>query len=236
MKNGPTTKLFAWASISYVGSILVGAWLLGFLDPEGKPISPNEWGDVLAGIFSPLAFLWLLYASLAQRAELELQRKELQENNKTQAEQHAAMERQAEAMLAQVKRLEAETDAKYEPILVLFEFDGKQSKYNHSSDRRETMTLTNVGGNIVDIRLSSELEPTHVITADGGVRYILTGLISHLFTGERLRFLLPLRENDDNDFSFSVSMKRLDGAELVHYYRAVENFGRIELVKRQKSS
>ena len=37
----------------------------------------NELGDFLAGVFTPLAFLWLVYGYFLQSSELRLQREEL---------------------------------------------------------------------------------------------------------------------------------------------------------------
>jgi hypothetical protein len=41
-------------------------------------LAPNEIGDLLAGIFAPIAFLWLATATLIQSQELRAQRRELE--------------------------------------------------------------------------------------------------------------------------------------------------------------
>lgn len=235
MRNGPSTRAFAWTSFIYIAVIILGAWLLGFFDPDGEPISPNEWGDVLAGIFSPLAFLWLLYASLAQRAELELQRQELKENNRTQSEQQAAMERQAEALMAQVKRMEAETNAKYEPIIVVAGVDRKISKTSNSGDHQESILLQNIGGSVINLRFGGRLRASKI---HNGVlkidRNVENSTISHFLKDETLHVHLPKNKNDIAHHYFSVFMTRLDGVELRHEYRVCENFARIELIRRQE--
>nr|WP_295470273.1 hypothetical protein [Mesorhizobium sp.] len=55
------------------------AWLLLLSDWVTRTAPPmaNEWGDLLAGAFAPLAFLWLLIAVMVQAQELKLQRREL---------------------------------------------------------------------------------------------------------------------------------------------------------------
>lgn len=103
--RGPQTHLFIASSVTYIIFVALGSFFLGFFDKNGAPISPNEWGDVLAGVFSPLAFLWLLYASLSQRTELELQRNELAQNNDSQIKQYEAMAAQALATEQQAKLL-----------------------------------------------------------------------------------------------------------------------------------
>ncbi len=101
----PLTLLF------FVLSIFYSATVLYFFSYKQKiDISkPGEFGGLLSGLCSPLAFLWLLYASLSQRIELGLQRralehqqKELAENNRHQLEQFNAMTVQAVALNEQV--------------------------------------------------------------------------------------------------------------------------------------
>lgn len=109
----PKTKIFYRITWMYCAVIVVGALCLGFFHynpPHRIPIDPQDWGDVLAGFFSPLAFLWLVYASLSQKAELALQRKELERNNKSQESQFNAMEKQAASMQAQADMLKAQAD------------------------------------------------------------------------------------------------------------------------------
>lgn len=128
-KEGPRTVLFFILTGLYLAAVIVGAWMLGYLDPAGKRISPSEWGDVLAGVFSPLAFLWLIYASLSQRAELELQRRELSQNNVTQGEQREEMRRQVDAMTAQAKLLEAQAAATFDPVFIIDELSTYRDGY-----------------------------------------------------------------------------------------------------------
>lgn len=59
-------------------------------------LRPNELGDFLAGTFAPLAFLWLFVATMLQREELGLQRKELQETREVLALQKAELARAAD--------------------------------------------------------------------------------------------------------------------------------------------
>lgn len=108
--NGPKTRPFWLLTIAYGTAVLIGSALLGFFDPARVQLDPHEWGDVLAGIFSPVAFLWLVYASLSQKTELELQRGELAQNNDSQVKQFQAMRKQAESLQAQADMLKAQAD------------------------------------------------------------------------------------------------------------------------------
>lgn len=75
----------------------------------------NEVGDFLAGVFAPIAFLWLVVAVLIQSQELSLQRQELAasraevtENRKVTQAQADEAKRQAEYIGKQTDILEAE--------------------------------------------------------------------------------------------------------------------------------
>ncbi|MBF7686433.1 hypothetical protein I2F17_11440 [Acinetobacter sp. B10A] len=66
-----------------------------------KPSKLNEWGDYLAGAFSPLAFFWLVMGYLQQGKELqqntkalELQAQELKNSVAEQVKQNEAYERE----------------------------------------------------------------------------------------------------------------------------------------------
>jgi hypothetical protein len=75
----------------------------------------NEAGDFLAGVFAPIAFLWLVVAVLIQSQELSLQRQELAatraevtENRRVAQAQADEAKKQAEFIGKQTEILEAE--------------------------------------------------------------------------------------------------------------------------------
>ncbi|MEN9365732.1 MAG: hypothetical protein RL489_90 [Pseudomonadota bacterium] len=61
-----------------LGAVISLCWIAGIAylairDPAAlAKMSPNEWGDFLAGSFAPLAFLWLVLGYLQQGDELRL--------------------------------------------------------------------------------------------------------------------------------------------------------------------
>ncbi|MCP1559353.1 UNVERIFIED_ORG: hypothetical protein M2438_003447 [Methylobacterium sp. SuP10 SLI 274] len=70
-----------------------------FFEPaDGAPgrLRLNEIGDIAAGIFAPLAFLWLFIATQLQRKELRLQHAELAETRNVLAGQQLELEKAAE--------------------------------------------------------------------------------------------------------------------------------------------
>ncbi|MCA3638874.1 MAG: hypothetical protein INF13_08605 [Methylobacterium sp.] len=85
MSDEPENKSAQIPKWLWVGS---AAWLIVVFAFAGiffwpnvgqSGLKPNEFGDLLAGAFSPLAFGWFVYAVFMQRQELELQRTELSE-------------------------------------------------------------------------------------------------------------------------------------------------------------
>jgi hypothetical protein len=61
----------AWAIVAIVVLCVRADW-----GANGK-LAPNNWGDVFAGFFAPLAFLWLVLGFLQQGRELKVQIEEL---------------------------------------------------------------------------------------------------------------------------------------------------------------
>lgn len=60
-------KIGFWLTLVYVGSV-VGFSLWDWIDM--RAMKPHEWGDFLAGVFGPLALLWVVLGFLQQGSEL----------------------------------------------------------------------------------------------------------------------------------------------------------------------
>ncbi len=70
----------------------------------------NSLGDFIAGIFSPLAFVWLIAAVLIQSKELKLQREANDENRTVMKQQAAAADEQAKFLGAQTAAMQDQTE------------------------------------------------------------------------------------------------------------------------------
>lgn len=104
------------------GLLLTAAWLgtaLGFVYAKWDTVPSmalNSWGDYLAGVFSPIAFLWLVIGYFQQGEELrhntvalELQASELKKSVAEQAALVEATKKQVELMdLAQKEQRQQE--------------------------------------------------------------------------------------------------------------------------------
>lgn len=74
------------AIVSIVWLFMAAIYVVRTWD-EFVKLPANSVGDTLAGIFAPLAFLWLVIATLLQRRELELQRLEFKDARHVYAQQ-----------------------------------------------------------------------------------------------------------------------------------------------------
>ena len=73
-----------WIAIAFV--------IVSQLNHPLKDLKINEFGDFVAGIFAPLAFIWLAYSVQLQSDELRLQRKELEETKEVLKQQKNAQD------------------------------------------------------------------------------------------------------------------------------------------------
>lgn len=64
-------------------------------------MEPNEIGDMLAGVFAPITFLWVALAVFLQRSELRSQREELEQNRVIAIGQAETMREQTTHLAAQ---------------------------------------------------------------------------------------------------------------------------------------
>jgi hypothetical protein len=75
---------------------------------QANQLKPNEWGDFFAGVFAPLAFLWLVLGYLQQGEELRLSTEAL----RLQAEElKNSVEQQRELVEVTRQQVEGEREA-----------------------------------------------------------------------------------------------------------------------------
>lgn len=103
---GATRKLVGLGAVSLL-------WIIGGLAYGwhlGPPTAANEWGDLIAGVFAPAAFLWLIGAVWIQSDELREQRKELILTRKEFAYNREVMQAQAEEARKQAELVGEQTE------------------------------------------------------------------------------------------------------------------------------
>lgn len=72
--KNPLFRFGAWTSFCW---LVAGVAVMAFAGNWSGGIKPNEWGDIFAGLFAPVAFLWLVLGFVQQGQELQLSTKAL---------------------------------------------------------------------------------------------------------------------------------------------------------------
>lgn len=67
-----TERRFRFGLIVTLGWLATMTILFCWSNTQASQMKPNEWGDFFAGVFAPLAFLWLVLGYLQQGEELRL--------------------------------------------------------------------------------------------------------------------------------------------------------------------
>ena len=216
MNKGPSTWAFAVITLVYLG---IACWASLYVEPTNKA---GEWGDSLAGVFSPLAFLWLLYTALAQRAELELQRLELKENNETQKEQKLQMSRQADALDAQIELLVFQAAAQYEPIFIL-------TRTNLGG----SISIKNVGATVRDIYISRDHENLQFV-GDAEEAAARPSSYVNFWPASCSLPVVDYNPGGLRNFNFSLSYARLDGVKQRMNLAYDHKNSRISLIEKER--
>lgn len=158
-------------------------------------------GSLLQGVFSPLAFYWLVVGYFLQRRELELQRHEFRANNVTQVEQQRAMDRQADLIAAQLKvatnRANSELDA-------VFGFHWA------TSDQTNNLSVAVKNFGATGYSVICETEPPYVV--------VNPYVASHLLAGKIMSILVhPLPPSGDRVI-LKFQFTRQDGIRRMRSY------------------
>jgi hypothetical protein len=137
-------------TVVWCGAAMSFALLSPLPTPCGGPLrcmALNEWGDFIAGVSAPLAFLWLVVAVFIQskelseqRAELRLTRREFEQNRKVMEEQAEEARKQAEFIGVQTALLQKQVaaddrtrqEAQLESVLSELSLMIQQHLYNQS--------------------------------------------------------------------------------------------------------
>jgi hypothetical protein len=106
------SKVALWGAGALTLGWLVAAGYFAFYDHGtiNLPEKLNEWGDFAAGVFAPIAFLWLVVAVMLQSTELREQRWELILTRKEFEHNRDVMKAQAEEAKNQAKYLHEQTE------------------------------------------------------------------------------------------------------------------------------
>jgi len=142
-------KRFTWGIAASIGWIIVSLAVVWFTRAKIPEMGPNEWGDFLAGMFAPLALLWLVLGYMQQGEELKLNTEAL----RLQAEElRNSVEQQRQ--LVEVSRLQVESEREalaYERDLHAienrprFDVSGNGGAFRGDGHSEYVVVVTNIG-------------------------------------------------------------------------------------------
>lgn len=154
-------------TLSVIGVLFTLAYLLGiavFFEGrlgEMRDMAPNNVGDFLAGVFGPVAILWLILGYFQQGVELkqntralELQAEELRNSVQQQNELVEVTRKQVDAEL---QALHAEQQRQREMAQPKFVFHGAGGIIS-GGDATYTSTAKNLGNTATDVTISADAE------------------------------------------------------------------------------
>jgi hypothetical protein len=143
-------------------------------------LTPNEWGDFLAGTFAPLAFLWLVLGFFQQGVELRnstrallIQAEELRNSVEQQRELVRVTTEQLEYEKGRTTRAEEEADRLARPKLI-FKQTSSTGTQTGANARLYAFRLTNAGATCTDVRIFWQTmgwHSTHVAALPTGEHY-----------------------------------------------------------------
>lgn len=203
-----------WVVVIYLSLVVIYTVCLIFSKGENRLLNSNELGDFLAGVFAPLAFLFLYLGYLQQGKELKI-------SNEAFKKQCEELKNSVEQQSKLVSFQQQEMEAKYfaaKPFLEikkpLYKFDVEHQPIYHDNGETEykdpeqvfllKFSLKNLGEvakhiTITDSNKMNELDSTYEIKKDSTVSivcYIDDKYALKLFKTRSVEFSLNINYSD----------------------------------------
>jgi len=133
-------------------------------EPNQPPLTLNEWGDFLAGAFSPLGFIWLVVGYLQSSFALQLQGQELQHQVEELRHSVEAQRTMASVALKDHELAQAQSRAEKRAAQPVFVPAGGGSSSEPSGLVRQTLKIQNLGKPVstVTLHVSGGIVREHV--------------------------------------------------------------------------
>ena len=156
-----SSGLFKFGAIATIIWLLVGVGLMLLGSSRDLPLKPNEWGDTFAGLFAPVAFLWLVLGFLQQGTELqlstralELQASELKNSVEQQRELVEVTRKQVAATLSELERVRDEERKARQPVFVFKHKSVGRHTDGDGTILRYEFEMINQGATVANVRVN----------------------------------------------------------------------------------
>ncbi|QIA23646.1 hypothetical protein [Mesorhizobium sp. AA22] len=174
--------------VAFIAFVLIDSRTEGFFNITKSNLSLNTFGDFLAGVCAPLAFLWLFIATMVQSQELALQREELRLTREEFRLNREVAKQQAEEARSQARFIGTQT-----AIIQASEIDKlieiqMQAVVRRVNDIKGYEIFVGEGGERTKIPLSSSYSEPYVDFVDA-----VRALIKAAEDLRRIRSLFPER-------------------------------------------
>ncbi|MGE0115763.1 MAG: hypothetical protein AB7T07_12880 [Steroidobacteraceae bacterium] len=139
-------KFGVWVSVLW---ILAMAVLLYVKRSDVVAMTPNTWGDFFAGVFAPLAFLWLVLGYLQQGEELRLSTQALllqaEELKNSVEQQQALVEVSRQQVESERDALAQERQIRDEEARPVLDIDSDGGAFRGDGHSTYNISISNVG-------------------------------------------------------------------------------------------
>ncbi|AMO72061.1 hypothetical protein [Sphingorhabdus sp. M41] len=215
-QNEYESRLSTYGKIGVSVSLIIALFFSGYFISEWehiKAMTPNEFGDLLAGILGPLALLWLVLGFFQQGEELrqsvralELQSEELRNSVTQQAALVEVTREQAQAELAALHEERQARRAATSPRFTIHANGGSRS----GQILKQSIALHNVGAMASDVQVT--------IKTDDLVHF--ERFFSVLEEGSRQNFSLDYQIDDrPEQMTVSITSRNRFGEEVAQIIR-----------------
>ncbi|MDT8923814.1 hypothetical protein RBE51_13420 [Pseudomonas taiwanensis] len=103
MKCGETCKAVSLGAVLSVAWVVVAAFVI-VLYSNGESLSASGWGDLFAGLFGPIAIIWIVLGFVQQGRQISLQVDELKDSIATQKQMVKITEQQLRHSIDVIER------------------------------------------------------------------------------------------------------------------------------------
>ena len=149
-------------AITSVLWLLVAGLLLVLRPEQALKMTPNEWGDFFAGVFAPLAFLWLVLGYLQQGEELRLSsealRLQAEELRNSVEQQRALVEVSRQQVESEREALAFERKLREDLSLPRLAVIGAGGSFSGSGRSSYNFLLSNSGHAATELSVSAVLQ------------------------------------------------------------------------------